>query len=208
MKPRQHIAAAGVLVEELRQNRTAAGLPGKGREGKVFMRKILIVVDMQNDFISGPLGSSEAEKIVSAVAGKMRGYDEIIFTKDTHDSDYLGTREGKSLLVEHCIEGSEGWQIADGISIPEGARVICKNAFGSMELAGLLKSEDEKKRIDSVCLVGVCTDICVISNAIIARSVLPEATVSVDASCCAGVTPESHETALKAMQACHIIVER
>ena len=80
------------------------------------MRKILIVVDMQNDFISGPLGSSEAEKIVSAVAGKMRGYDEIIFTKDTHDSDYLGTREGKSLLVEHCIEGSEGWQIAPALS--------------------------------------------------------------------------------------------
>lgn len=173
----------------------------------VEMRKILVIVDMQNDFVSGPLGSKRAEAIVDAIAEKLSGYEEVIFTRDTHGGDYLATREGRALPVEHCIKGSEGWQIVDKLRPAESARVIDKPAFGALELAALLRKEDKKSKIDSVCLVGVCTDICVISNAMLLRAALPEASIIVDASCCAGVTPESHENALKAMEACQIIVE-
>lgn len=173
------------------------------------MSKLLIVVDMQNDFIDGALGTSEAQKIVENVNAKIKKYDEqddlVIFTADTHEEHYLDTQEGKNLPVPHCIKGSSGWEISSKLFRPQDSPVIEKNTFGSKELGiMLMELERSGEAPESIELVGLCTDICVISNAMIVKAFLPEVPVSVDASCCAGVTPESHENALRAMKTCQI----
>ena len=166
--------------------------------------QILVVVDMQNDFIDGALGTKEAAAIVDKVREKMKTFDgEIVFTRDTHTENYLDTQEGKRLPVKHCIRGSKGWEITEKLNVPSEAKVFDKPAFGSVELASYLKAKEGLKRVE---LVGLCTDICVISNAMLVKAFLPEAEVYVDASCCAGVTPKSHENALEAMKMCQIIV--
>ena len=170
------------------------------------MQKILIVVDMQNDFIDGALGTPEAVTMLPNVKNKIEVFDgKIIFTRDTHTEDYMNTAEGKNLPVPHCIKDTLGWQIADSLlPYTKDAFIIDKPTFGSIALAEYLKKEDEKDPIEEVTLIGLCTDICVISNAMLTKAALPEITVSIDASCCAGVTPESHQRALDAMQVCQI----
>ncbi len=171
--------------------------------------KALIVVDMQNDFIDGALGTPEALSIVPFVREKVMHFDGlVIFTRDTHFENYLSTREGKNLPVPHCIKGTQGWEIADSLKeLTKGRIVIDKPTFGSTELQNLLVNEHEKTPFEEIELVGLCTDICVISNAMLIKAALPEVNVTVDSSCCAGVTPESHENALSAMKMCQITVK-
>lgn len=167
----------------------------------------LIVVDMQVDFVSGALGSSEALGIVGRVAEKIRAFDgRVLFTRDTHEEDYLSTQEGKNLPVPHCIRGTEGWQIVSELT-GFVQTVIDKPSFGSEALVALLKQESEREKIESITLIGLCTDICVISNALLIKAALPEVPVIVDAACCAGVTVQSHQNALAAMKMCQIAVE-
>ena len=168
--------------------------------------KLLIVIDMQNDFIDGALGTAEAVKIVPAVADKLaarrsEGW-KVLFTRDTHGADYLDTQEGRRLSVPHCIWGTEGWQITSSLDVGDAA-LVDKPTFGSLVLAEAAANLGEPEEIE---LVGLCTDICVISNAMILKARFPEARVLVDAACCAGVTPESHENALKAMRGCQVDV--
>ncbi|MBQ6594781.1 MAG: cysteine hydrolase [Clostridia bacterium] len=166
--------------------------------------KVLIVVDMQNDFIDGSLGTKEAEAIVTNVADRIRRAreegDAIFFTRDTHEENYMETQEGRNLPVRHCIRGTSGWQISSALDVGTD-QVINKPSFGSTELMEAVAS---LPNVEAVELIGLCTDICVINNALLIKARLPEVPVSVDASCCAGVTPESHENALKAMQMCQI----
>ena len=193
------------------------------------MKKLLIVVDMQNDFVSGALGSPQAEAIVPQVKAKIQEYknrgDEVIFTRDTHAEDYLKTQEGKYLPVKHCITGTEGHRIISELDT-ENCLIIDKPAFGSLELAKIIAGEDgggqrsdernnsrwSTDRDISVCgydeieLCGLCTDICVVSNALILKAGFPETKISVDAACCAGVSNESHEAALLTMKMCHISI--
>ena len=163
------------------------------------MKKTLIVVDMQNDFIDGALGTAEAVDILPEVRAKIAEYadrgDEIIYTRDTHQSDYMNTNEGKHLPVEHCIEGTHGWEIADGL-YREGCEIVNKPAFG---YTGWGEHDFEE-----VELIGLCTDICVISNALLIKAQFPEIKVSVDPRCCAGVTPESHDAAIATMKMCQV----
>ena len=169
------------------------------------MRKILIVVDMQNDFIDGTLGTPEAVAIVDNVKRKIEGFDgEVLFTRDTHFENYLDTQEGKSLPVMHCIKGTQGWQIRSELDALRKTDAIDKLTFCSSTLFELLEDENARERIDEITLVGLCTDICVISNAIGIKAFLPEVKVVVDSSCCAGVTVESHNNALDAMKMCQI----
>jgi nicotinamidase-related amidase len=170
------------------------------------MRKILVVVDMQNDFIDGALGTPEAEAIVGNVKRKIRGYEpgDIFFTMDTHSTDYLGTQEGRNLPVEHCIKGTEGWKIRPDIAeLLDGARIFEKSTFGSADLAKELSviAANEETEIE---IIGLCTDICVVSNALLLKASMPEVPIYVDPGCCAGGTPESHEAALKTMEMCQI----
>ncbi|MBQ8262179.1 MAG: cysteine hydrolase [Lachnospiraceae bacterium] len=166
---------------------------------------VLVVVDMQNDFIDGALGTKEAQAIVPGVAEKINGFSgEVYYTMDTHEADYLSTQEGKNLPVEHCIKGSKGWEIAPEIPVINKANVLEKPTFGSVSLATMLKEKEAE--LDSVTLIGLCTDICVISNAMLIKAYMPEVPVFVDASCCAGVTPKSHTNALEAMKMCQIQV--
>ena len=163
--------------------------------------KTLIVIDMQNDFIDGSLGTKEAVLIVQNVKKKIieyksKGY-EIIYTRDTHNSDYLNTSEGKRLPVEHCIKGSYGWQIADGI-YAEGSEIIDKPSFGYTGWAD--------RRFTDIEIVGLCTDICVVSNALILKALYPDTQIKVDSKSCAGVTPETHSAALETMKMCQIDV--
>lgn len=168
--------------------------------------KALICVDMQNDFIDGALGTKEAEAIVPFVKEKLRKArqedTEVIFTRDTHFEDYLTTQEGKKLPVEHCIKNTEGWEISRELEVLDSV-IFDKITFGSVELPEYLK---KIKDLEEVELIGLCTDICVISNAMLIKVVFPEITVRVDSSCCAGVTPASHENALNAMKMCQIEV--
>lgn len=172
------------------------------------MAKILIVVDMQKDFVNGPLGTQEAVAIVPKVIEKIKNFDgSVIYTRDTHHKDYLNTQEGKNLPVEHCIEKSLGWELVSGIKEiqeAEGALVFDKETFGSAALGEYLKEKAKTETIEEISLVGLCTDICVISNAMLVKAFLPEVPIVVDASCCAGVTKQSHENALKAMEICQI----
>ena len=173
------------------------------------MQKVLVVVDMQNDFIDGALGTKEAVAIVPKVEDKIRNFDgEVFFTRDTHENWYLETQEGKNLPVPHCIRGTEGWQIRKELDALRKTEPIDKETFGSTDLAADLLALHEDEEIGSITLVGLCTDICVISNALLLKATLPEVPIYVDAACCAGVTPESHENALKAMEACQIKVMR
>lgn len=165
------------------------------------MKRTLIVVDMQNDFIDMALGTPEAQAIVPHVKAKIASYlangDEVIFTRDTHGEDYLSTPEGKKLPVVHCVRGTAGWQIADGV-YADGCRIIDKPHFGWPHW--------DEVPLEAVELVGLCTDICVVSNALIIKAQHPDCPVTVDAACCAGVTPESHEAALCTMRMCQIDV--
>ena len=170
------------------------------------MRKILIVIDMQNDFIDAALGTKEAIAIVDAVKEKIAAYptDNIYATMDTHSDNYLDTQEGANLPVKHCIKGSEGWQIRPDIAeLLDGAHTYQKPTFGSTALAADLKALSEKEEIE-IELVGLCTDICVVSNALLLKAFMPEVRISADASCCAGVTPEKHLAALETMRSCQI----
>lgn len=169
---------------------------------------ILVVVDMQNDFIDGALGTKEALEIVPKVAERIRRFEgRVIATRDTHEENYLDTQEGKKLPVKHCIRGTDGWEIRPEIQELIRELPMDKLTFGCLDLGNTLQKYDEwQEKIESVTLIGLCTDICVISNAMIVKAALPEATVIVDASCCAGVTPESHKQALEAMKVCQIEV--
>ncbi len=166
--------------------------------------KVLCVIDMQNDFIDGALGTAEAVAIVDNVREKIDLYrkngDMVIFTRDTHFENYMETYEGKNLPVPHCIKGSDGWQISDKLEVGEST-VIDKPTFGSIELAEYMASLDGVEEIE---FAGLCTDICVISNALLLKAKLHETPISVDSSCCAGVTPQSHNNALEAMKMCQI----
>ena len=172
--------------------------------------KVLIVVDMQKDFVDGVLGTKEAQAIVPAVVEKIKSFDgTVIYTRDTHQSDYMETQEGKKLPVPHCMEGSEGWELIeplDKLQKQAGAVIYDKPTFGSVELADDLKKEYDKGVIKEVELIGVCTDICVVSNALLIKANMPELTVKLDASCCAGVTVEKHEAALETMRSCQVEV--
>lgn len=167
--------------------------------------KYLIVIDMQNDFISGSLGTKEAANIVPAVIEKIRSFSgAVLATRDTHSENYLETLEGKQLPVPHCIKGTEGWEIQTDIASLIATTPFDKVTFGSEELCEYMKSLREKP--EEIVLIGVCTDICVISNALMLKAVLPETKITVDSACCAGVTPESHQNALEAMKMCQIDV--
>ena len=171
-------------------------------------RKILIVVDMQNDFIDGSLGTKEAEAIVSAVIEKIKEYpkQDVYATRDTHPEDYLNTQEGKNLPVEHCIKGTKGWEIKSDIAeLILKDHIFDKPTFGSVQLAEAVKKMNEEEPLE-IELIGLCTDICVVSNALLLKAFLPEVRISVDSSCCAGVTPEKHEAALETMRSCQIQV--
>ena len=173
------------------------------------MRNILIVVDMQNDFIDGALGTKEAVAIVPGVKEKIKNFDGVVlFTRDIHETYYLDTQEGQKLPVPHCIRDTEGWQIRSELDALRKTEPIDKETFGSTDLAGDLVAMNEDDEIESITFVGLCTDICVISNALLTKASLPEVPIIVDAKCCAGVTPESHENALKAMEVCQIQIDR
>ena len=163
------------------------------------MKKTLIVIDMQKDFIDGSLGTKEAVSIVDKVKQKIKQYKEageqIIYTRDTHPENYLETREGKYLPVVHCVKGSEGWLIPEELRV-EGCEVIDKPSFGYTGW--------EKYNFEEIEIIGLCTDICVVSNALILKALYPEIKITVDASCCAGVTQESHKAALLTMKMCQI----
>lgn len=170
----------------------------------INMKNVLVVVDMQKDFIDGALGTKEAVAIVDSVAEAVRAFDgEVIFTRDTHHDDYLETQEGRNLPVPHCIEGTDGWQLDKKLQVlmTDSMKVFDKPTFGSVALAEYLKADRE---LQSVTLVGLCTDICVISNALLVKANMPEVTVQVIEKCCAGVTPQSHANALDAMRMCQI----
>ena len=170
--------------------------------------KVLVVIDMQKDFIDGALGTKEAAEIVPNVAEKIREFDgRILATRDTHEEDYLETQEGRNLPVRHCIRGTKGWELCPELKELIKEKPIDKAAFGSMELGRILKEyHEQEESIESITLIGLCTDICVISNAMIVKASLPEVPVIVDAACCAGVTPTSHRQALEAMKACQIVI--
>lgn len=176
------------------------------------MREILIVVDMQKDFVDGSLGTKEAVAIVPSVVKEMKKkYDKVFLTRDTHQPDYLETREGRFLPVVHCVENTSGWQfdkkVGKAAEKLENAEIINKPTFGSEQLIELLKTENEKEKIDRITLIGLCTDICVVSNALMVKAAFPEMDVRVLKDCCAGVTPETHEAALTTMKMCQIVIE-
>lgn len=173
------------------------------------MDRYLIVVDMQKDFVDGSLGTAEAQQIVPAVRAKIEAHEgPVIFTRDTHGPDYLHTQEGRFLPVKHCLRGTEGWEIIPqlrDLAARPGTQVIDKPSFGSTVLMTLLT--ERRDTIESVELIGLCTDICVVSNALLIKAALPEVPLSVDSTCCAGVTPKKHEAALETMRSCQITVK-
>ena len=172
------------------------------------MQDILIVVDMQNDFIDGALGTPEAVEIVPRVAEKIKAFQgKVLFTRDTHPADYLSTQEGRNLPVVHCVKGTPGWEIRSELMALCETEPVDKPTFGSTRLGEVLVGLNTLDPIASVTLIGLCTDICVISNALLVKAYLPEVPITVDAACCAGVTPLSHKNALEAMKVCQIRVE-
>lgn len=166
--------------------------------------KVLCVIDMQKDFIDGSLGTGEAVSIVENVSNKIELYRKnggtVIFTRDTHCENYMDTAEGRKLPVPHCIKGTDGWQISDKLIVGD-SKVIDKPTFGSFELAEYISCLGDVEEIE---VIGLCTDICVISNVLLLKAKMPETAIKVDSSCCAGVTPQSHNNALEAMRMCHI----
>jgi len=172
------------------------------------MQNILVVVDMQNDFIDGALGTKEAIAIVPAVKEKIKNFEgRVIFTRDTHQPNYMETQEGKNLPVPHCIQGTEGWEIRSELMELCKEEPINKVTFGSADLGFILRAIHNQSPIESITFIGLCTDICVISNVMLAKAFVPEVKIKVDASCCAGVTPESHKNALEAMKVCQVEIE-
>ncbi len=172
------------------------------------MQTVLVVVDMQNDFIDGALGTKEAVAIVDNVRKKIEGCKgTVLFTRDTHDEDYMNTQEGGNLPVPHCIKGTKGWEIREELEALRTTEAIDKVTFGSSKLPEVLLQMHEENPIESITFVGLCTDICVISNVMVTKAFLPEVPIIVDAACCAGVTPESHKNALDAMKVCQVKVE-
>jgi len=172
------------------------------------MRKILLVIDMQNDFIDGSLGTNEAVKIVNNVINKIKKYpsENVFATKDTHEENYLATREGMHLPVEHCIRGTDGWDINSEIKkLITASNIFEKGTFGSVKLVEKIREIAATEDI-SIEIVGLCTDICVVSNALLIKAYLPEIDITVDSSCCAGVTPTKHEASLETMRSCQINV--
>ena len=172
------------------------------------MRKLLIVIDMQNDFIDAALGTPEAVTIVEAVKAKIRSYPaaDVIATMDTHGENYMETQEGRYLPVPHCIRGTDGWQLRPDIAeLLTEAKIYEKPTFGSTTLAADLKALSDQEELE-LELVGLCTDICVVSNALLLKAAMPEVKISVDPACCAGVTPEKHLAALETMRSCQIQV--
>ena len=174
------------------------------------MKQFLVVVDMQNDFVTDALGTPEAQAIVGNAAAKIRAFPgEIFVTLDTHGPDYLRTAEGRKLPVEHCLRGTKGWELAPAIAEAlrgKSAVTVEKPTFGSTALPGVLESAAGGDDF-SVTLIGLCTDICVVSNALLLKAAFPEKAIAVDASCCAGVTPQLHRAALDTMRSCQIDVE-
>lgn len=168
--------------------------------------KVLAIIDMQKDFIDGALGTKEAVAIVPKVAARLAQAwadgETVVFTRDTHHADYLSTQEGRKLPVPHCLEGTDGWQIDAALAV-EDAPIFDKPGFGSPALIEYLRS---LPALEGVEFIGLCTDICVITNAMMTKGALPEVPLSVRADCCAGVTPQSHETALQAMRMCQISI--
>ena len=185
---------------------------GRIRNAIISLMKALIVVDMQNDFVTGSLGSEQAEAIVPAVKQKVAEFEErgdvVVFTRDTHGNDYLDTFEGKNLPVEHCIKATEGWEIIDDLQplVSDANAIIDKPTFGSFELLNFLEPFIESGEVQEIELCGLCTDICVVSNALLLRARFHETPIMVESSCCAGVTQESHESALQTMRSCQIQV--
>lgn len=168
------------------------------------MSKCIVVIDVQNDFVDGALGTKDAEAMIPRLVEKLRNEKDahLVFTKDTHKEDYLETQEGKKLPVKHCVKNTQGWEIYPALNeFLEKAEVIEKKSFGTTRLPSVVAKYDE------VELVGLCTDICVVSNALILKAFFPEKPISVDASCCAGVTPESHQAALDVMKNCQVEIK-
>ena len=178
--------------------------------------ELLIMIDMQNDFTTGVLGNPQTAAIVSNVCKEIKDYKEknsslpLIYTMDTHYDDYMDTQEGKNLPVPHCIEGTQGWELPEEIKdalADVNTIMVKKHTFGGKNLIARIDLLMHDYQIDSIKLMGVCTDICVISNAMLIKAFFPEIPITVKRSCCAGVTPESEETAIKAMQSCQIKIE-
>ena len=172
-------------------------------------RKILVAVDLQNDFIDGALGTKEAEAIVPAAAARIREWREdgaeVFATLDTHEENYAETQEGKRLPVAHCIRGTEGWQLNPVIREALGDCILVeKPTFGSIRLPELIREKIGDGKDATIELIGLCTDICVVSNALLLKAAFPEATIRVSSGCCAGVTPEKHKAALETMASCQI----
>lgn len=174
------------------------------------MKKVLIVVDMQNDFVDGALGTNEAVAIVDNIVEKITGFDgDIIVTYDTHYDDYMDTQEGKKLPVLHCIKGTKGWELNKKVQKAldeKGYKAVCKPTFGSVDLVDIIGKYDINDI--EVELVGLCTDICVVSNALLLKANYPEMRISVDEKCCAGVTPKKHDAAIETMASCQIEIKR
>lgn len=173
------------------------------------MANVLVVIDLQKDFVDGALGTPEAQAIVPKVTALAEGWDgPVLFTRDTHGEDYLSTQEGRCLPVPHCLRGSEGWQIVPPLrDRAAGCPVFDKPTFGSTALAHHLADLHRRQPLHSITLAGLCTGICVISNALLLKAALPEVPLRVRADCCACVTPQSHQTALEAMRLCQIEIE-
>ncbi len=171
---------------------------------------ILVVVDMQNDFVDGSLGTKEAVAIVPNVIDKVKNFDgEVIFTQDTHGEDYPDTQEGGLLPVVHCIRGTRGWELIDELrEFKDKNRCLCyeKPTFGCVALAKDLKTRYDKGEIASIEFIGLCTDICVISNALMVKAHIPEVPIKLDPACCAGVTPQKHDAAIETMESCQILI--
>lgn len=173
------------------------------------MKNVLIVIDMQKDFVDGSLGTKEALGISDKLTDYVKSFDgDIIFTRDTHAENYMQTSEGKNLPVPHCIKGTPGHELyGDLKELSRSRTVIDKPTFGSRVLAQMLYDENSKEKIEKITLIGVCTDICVISNALCIKAFLPETKISVISNLCAGTTPENHAKALDVMRCCQIFVE-
>ena len=174
--------------------------------------EVLVVVDMQKDFVDGALGTKEACAIVPFVKARIeeavQKEETILFTRDTHEENYMETQEGQRLPVPHCIRNTAGWEIVEELlPYTEQSQPVDKPTFGSVDLCSALQIVNERLPVEKVTLIGLCTDICVISNALMIKAFLPETEVAVDAKCCAGVTPESHKNALAAMKMCQITIE-
>jgi nicotinamidase-related amidase len=199
------------LVPFARELLRASEGPGASEaDGPAVPRPYLVVVDVQNDFVSEALGTAEAQAALPAMVRKVRDFrGQVVFTKDTHDDRYAETQEGEKLPVPHCLVGTPGWQLAEPLDAIQRERklpVYLKGTFGSVDLMRDLEAAYARGAVESVEFIGLCTDICVVSNAMLVKAAMPQLPVIVDGSCCAGVTPQAHEAALAVMRSCQIVV--